>query len=166
MTTDSKFAPKLYLCHTGIGDGDWDNKFISDLALGFPAWPVSWQDASNPLSHFLTLSGLGLRKPSENYTCEWGITEGDWEQGCCHFQMCSEILQGPETFLHGPQTQREVVGLSPLQPLPYSWVSLDGQSLATHSMASSLICVPQVVRRVKVTLFHSALHPCPVPHCG
>lgn len=22
VTTDSKFAPKLYLCHTGIGDGD------------------------------------------------------------------------------------------------------------------------------------------------
>lgn len=59
--------------------------------------------------------------------------------------MCSEILQGSETFLHGPQTQREVVGISPLQPLPLlpsSWVNLDGRSLATHSMASSLMCPP------------------------
>lgn len=83
--------------------------------------------------------------------------------------MCSEILQGPEAFLHGPQTQREVVGVSPLQLLPLlpsSWVNLNGWSLADHSMASSLICVPQLVRRVKVTLSHSALHPCSVPHCG
>lgn len=66
--------------------------------------------------------------------------------------MCSEILQGPEAFLHGPQTQREGVGVSPLQLLPLlpsSWVNLDGWSLADHSMASSLICVPQLVRRVK-----------------
>lgn len=76
--------------------------------------------------------------------------------------MYSKILQGPEAFLHGPQTQREVVGVSPLQLLPLlpsSWVNLDGWSLADHLMASSLICVPQLVRRVKVTLSHSTLHP-------
>lgn len=154
-------ATELPLSQAGMGEGNWGNKptlnFTTPywkaatavegkselglhpppaLGLSFPALPVSWHDASEPL---MPTSGLGWEALWEPHVRGvMGNHHSGWSSPSAHrgpvlgapplsFQSVLQNVPGTET-LSPPAANPEGGGVGPLQVLPpllSSWVNLD-----------------------------------------